>query len=447
MAQMKLLRKIRATTVLRRVLHAEALAARLGSESSVAAWQLDRLNEVWTRIVQNVPWYRDQWSRRNLPERFESLDEFASTVPITTRAQLRNRLDQRIDPTRPPEAFRATGGSTAEPLRFPCWTSEAQTAATAAWQARSWLGISPADRLFLLWGHSHLFGTGWRGSVRRAERRFRDLLLGYCRWSAYDLEPSSLRRAAQRLCEFRPDYVVGYSAALDRFAEANLGASDRLRTLNLKAVIATAEAFPSADSRDRIRDLFGCPVLMEYGAVETGVLAHEITESCYRTLWQNYLLECDRSGADGRADLLVTSLFPRCLPLVRYRIGDQIEATDDCRTLLWFRRVLGRCNDAITLGTGRVIHSEAIAHIVRDFPQIMAYQLAQFADGRVELRLRTAEEPSPQLQSAIRNRLRLLDAALGETELRRVAKLEQSVAGKTPTVLHLGHPRGELTTR
>lgn len=432
------LRQFRARRLLHRISEADALTAHLASTVEMEAWQLARLNDEWTRLARQVAWYRDQIAAKRLPKQFDSLAEFQATVPVTTRDQLRSELTERTDATRPGDVTRATGGSTAEPIRFPCWSSEADVAGVAAWQARSWLGITPADRLFLLWGHSHLFGVGFRGAIRRVERQLRDALLGYCRWSAYDLSPPRLREAGTRLCRFRPGYVIGYSTALDRFAEANAERAAEFHALRLKAVIATAEAFPAVDSRERIARVFGCPVLMEYGAVESGLLAQEVAPRQYRTLWQHTLLESrDDPENPGRRELIVTSLYPRCLPLVRYRIGDHVESADPGPSLLTLREVLGRCNDVIQLHNGRLIHSEAIAHIVRDFPVIRGYQLVQRPDEALALRLRTTTPLPPELQQALRDRLGRLDQALATATLTWTEAFESSVAGKIRTVVRV----------
>src|SRR4029453_6081329 len=121
-----------------------------------------------------------------------------------------------------------------------------------------------------LWGHSHLLGTGLSGRLRRSKVVVSDRLLGYLRFSAYDLRPEKLRKAGAALVAHRPDFVIGYSVALDLFGRANTDRGPDLRSLGLRAVIGTAESFPSPDSRSRLEDLFGCPVTMEYGSVETG---------------------------------------------------------------------------------------------------------------------------------------------------------------------------------
>src|SRR5690606_32138355 len=108
-------------------------------------------------------------------------------------------------------SWRATGGTTAEPIRFPVFGSEERVAELDHWLGRMALGIDPADRLFLLWGHGHMFGTGLRGAWARARRTIGDRALGYTRWSAYRMSKADFGRALDALLRSGARYVIGYS--------------------------------------------------------------------------------------------------------------------------------------------------------------------------------------------------------------------------------------------
>jgi phenylacetate-coenzyme A ligase PaaK-like adenylate-forming protein len=333
----------------------------------------------------------------------------------------------------PPDFWRMTGGSTAKPVQLPAWSSETQHLRPETWLGRSWYGITPASRLFLIWGHAHLLGTGWRGAVRAQRAKLSDRLLGYRRFSAYDLRPERLRAAAAQLIRFRPEYLIGYSVALDRFARENEANAD-LRALGLKVVIGTAEGFPFADSESRLADLFGCPVAMEYGAVETGVIAHTRPGGGYEAFWNSCLLEIERRET-GPA-LLVTTLYPRCFPLVRYEIGDAIEPepAEPEIGLRRFKRVIGRCNDSVTLQDGAVVHSELFSHAIRPCLDVRGYQVVQDGDD-VRIHFLSEAPLAPDSMKAILQRLGRIHPRLAAIPLLRVESLESTVAGKTRMVI------------
>jgi phenylacetate-CoA ligase len=271
-------------------------------------------------------------------------------------------------------------------------------------------------------------------NARRLE--LSDRLLGSHRFSAYDLRPAMMRRAAEELLRFRPAYVLGYSVALDLFAEANRDRREQLRASGVRLVLGTAEAFPTPESADRLRDLFDCDVAMEYGAVETGLMAHTHPEGGYRAFWRSYLLEV--AGGEHSGRLLVTSLYPRCLPLVRYEIGDEIElgeAPQDSRSGIGaFERVIGRCNDYVLLADGTTVHSEVFSHVVRPCTSIRGFQIIQSSE-QLRLRFTSAEELPEAEKLALLERLEKVHPDLQRLAFERVDHLEQTVAGKTRMVI------------
>jgi phenylacetate-CoA ligase len=170
--------------------------------------------------------------------------------------------------------------------------------------------------------------------------------------------------------------------------------------------------------------------------METGVLAHETTINNYQTMWHDFLIEAlDNAETPGRYDIAVTSLYPRCFPLIRYHLGDQITLLSASPTVIQFSKVIGRCNDLLTLASGKVIHSEVIAHAVRDIDKIQGYQVVQFSDKRLQLRLQTRQLLDAEQRSRILERLSRVDVALQTMELNEVSQLDRSISGKTPTVL------------
>jgi phenylacetate-CoA ligase len=409
-----------------------------GPSEDQSRLQLNLWNAEWGRIARQVPYWRDLQRTGGLPAKFASWDDFLAKVPITSRQHLKDLRSAMTSTAREPDFHRITGGSTAEPTQIPAWNAERRATRADRWIARRWYGITPGSRLFMIWGHSHLLGTGARKWINGRIRIIRDNLLGYSRFSAYDLQPQVLKRAGEELIRFRPEYVMGYSVALDMFARANGHLREQLHALHLKAVVATAEAFPAADSEALLRDLFGCRIAMEYGAVETDVLAHTHPEGGYRVFWRNYFLEAEADPHCAGMKLRVTSLYPRCFPLVRYEIGDEIEPCTCSRSqlsgILAFRRVIGRCNAYVVLADGARIHSEAFSHVLRGYPDIDGYQVIQ-ENGRIRLLVRSRKPLDPETEHQVRITLRQVHPGLELSEIERVNSLRRTIAGKTPMVL------------
>lgn len=404
------------------------------SPDEIRRWQLDRFNQEWQRIREDVPYFKQQ--RCKVPGHFSSWEEFKTTMPVLDRQTIQSQTNNLHSITQKPDLWRTTGGSTSEPIAIGAWKSERSVGKNDLWLARSWFDLAPSSRLFLIWGHSHLLGSGLRGRLNGARRNLTDKLLGYYRFSAYDLSEARLSAATAELLRFRPSYVVGYSSALDRFANHNRKHADEFRQLGLKVAIATAESFPKPDSSRVISEVLGCPVAMEYGSVETGLIAHQTRGGDFRVFWRNYFIEGKESQhLPGAYELLVTSLYARSCPLVRYRVGDLISDDPESKSFLQrFSSVIGRSNDVLEIPGGPTVHSEVFSHAIKDSRSVFNFQVVQSKRGDIVLNYVSSSPLDNTELSAIRDRLNRINPRLGSIAIERVELLEQTIAGKTKRI-------------
>lgn len=415
------------------------------SPVDIRAWQLDQFNEQWQSIQQNVPYFARIARERSLPERFDSWMQFRKELPVVNRETVQNHRTELTSTEQPPDFQRVTGGSTAEPVQIPAWSSERKYERRDFWYARGWYDITPSDPLFLLWGHSHIFGDGLSGWWGKMKRKLKDAMLGYHRVDAYDLSDEALWQAGTSLLQNDPDYLLGYSKALDQFAQVNAERKAEFQTLDLKAAIATAESFPRPDSPQVIEDVFGAPVAMEYGAVETGPMAYQKPDGDFQIFWRHYKIEGEKTNlVDGAYEIYITSLYPRCFPLVRYRIGDMVPENPNAATFdQTLPSIIGRSNDYITLSNGRRIHSVALIHAVQEVEGIQALQIHQKSEEDITVYYQSSGEGplADQKIDAMREGLSRLDPSLKEVGIQSVSSLEQTPAGKQKRVVREGAER------
>lgn len=395
--------------------------------------QLTRFNCCWDIVQKSVPYYAKLTTKGALPTCFENWEQFMQTMPVADRSFVYQNLPELSDRTRPAECSRTTGGSTAQPISLPAWNSETGETERNEWLGRSWYGIHPEDPSFRIWGHSHLLGRGWCGWLNARKRMLKDALLGIQRISAYDLSDAALLRAYEALQKSNPTYMVGYSAALDRFARVIRQAGLQNHT-QLKAVVATSESFPLADSRQIISEILNAPVAMEYGSVETGVMAHTRPNDGYHVFWLSYFIEALEPAPQGGYKVRVTSLYPRAFPLLRYDLGDAIALDKPCFGVRYFPEVMGRTNLFLELESGERIHSEALSHAVKGISNISGYQMVQENGARTLFLTVLAPLGSDQI-CEIRERLGKISPSLSETPILVVDRLQQTRAGKTPMII------------
>lgn len=442
---MRFVRAIRQQGLQRPLGELRELYAKGDDPEFVSSIQLSRFNELWKQTVRQSPYYRALAGELSLPEEFRCWEEFSSSIPLINREKLRREIPNLTLTGRRADYFRITGGTTSEPLRLPAWRSEDRITARNTWFARSWFDACAADRLFLLWGHSHLLGDGLSGRLNAVRRRLKDECVGYLRSSAYDLSEEGLRTAGERILAFRPGYLLGYATALYRLAIFNAKRQEQFRQLGLKVIIATGESFPSPNSAQLISRVFGCPVVMEYGAVETGTIAHQRPSGEFQVFWGSYFVEGIPSPdyPDAR-EIAVTALYPRLTPLIRYRIGDLISGTrNPAGGYDKFDNIIGRANDGIVIGASGFVHSEAFTHVMRDIDRIHGFQVVQAPNREITINYTSDTNLPSDTTRLIRARLSRIDERLGAVHIARVTEIDATVAGKSKRIVSFVDSAGD----
>lgn len=395
-----------------------------------AARQLEAVRRVWADACADLPYYGALVAEGRAPAVLESWGDVRS-IPELTRDVLQQHPGQFIRRSGQPQAFIRTAGSTGTPLRIGSGQSERDLMRIVKVAAWAEFGYTPASRVFLIWGHSHLLGSGPRRRVNQVKRVVADRLLGYRRVDAYRLNAELCRQYAEELIAFRPLALISYAAALDVFARHTEAYRERFRAVGLRFVLATAEAPPRADTVSRLEDLFGCPVVEEYGGAEFGQVAFRRSGGPFEVYNDLNYLECVASTSDAEDAAVVTTLYPRYVPLIRYRVGDALlgPARLAHGHVMRFDALVGRVNDAIRLDDGDLIHSVAVFHCIHQEDQVHAIQLV-IDDAGIDLCLMAGENDRPSMERRIRDRLRQVHPLLEHARFRYVDDLQTTAAGK-----------------
>jgi phenylacetate-coenzyme A ligase PaaK-like adenylate-forming protein len=137
--------------------------------------------------------------------------------------------------------------------------------------------------------------------------------------------------------------------------------------------------------------------------------------------------------------LLVTNLFNRVQPLIRFEVTDLIAVEPEpcpCgRSLMRVRSLEGRSDDVLELG-GVTVHPLQFALVTAD-PDVREFLVVQESDGlRLRVALREGAEDAPaRLRARLGARLEELGVANPTVEVETVEALERSAGGKLRMVV------------
>ena len=316
------------------------------SGTDLRRWQEERCWEVARFHAAHNPAYR-RLLGGELPKSW-------SDLPVVSKSVFQQPLESLLRPgiSRRTLHLASTSGSSGQPFFF---------ARDRATHARSWALIGQRYGQFGLGLDSRqarFYGIPLEGMARYRER-MKDRLMNRARFPVFDLSDPILGEFVRRFDGDRFEYVYGYTNSLVIFARylraAGVVLSHRCPTL--RACITTSEMFGPAD-RSLLENAFGVPVVNEYGASETGIIAIENPDREWVVSQETLFLETvddeGRPAGEGVAgEILVTDLFNRAMPFIRYRIGDRGALGQGRQGRQILGELEGRVNDTIRLPSGR----------------------------------------------------------------------------------------------
>ena len=255
------------------------------------------------------------------------------------------------------------------------------------------------------------------------------------------LDDTRMEAIVQRL---RHDHVNGVLSipstlgALARFLER----SDRARgAFGLHVVISRGETLDPG-LRQRIEAAFGCPVVDRYANEENGVLACTqlggdllfLNRASYH--FEFLKLESDEPASAGAlARVVITDLYNRATPMIRYDTGDLAVVADPGGAApSALMSVEGRRADVIHTSRGGQLSAGPVSDFMaRRFPEIAHYQLLQLdaTSYRLTVALGDASYQEADFTSA-------LTALLGpdaRIEVSMVERIPSLASGKHRAIL------------
>ncbi len=385
--------------------------------------QFQRLKGHLEYAYREVPYYTRLLGEHELqPWRIHSFEDFAR-IPYLTKEIIREHFDE-LQPRRRPHRIQrmSTGGSTGQPVTVLVDAERASFTDAARIRAHRWFGVDVGSREIVLWG------SPIEISRQDRVRAIRDWLLNSRLLSAFNLGEPALAQYAEILRRDRPEKLYGYASALYLFAQYLNRRGWMPSTDWPRVVFTTAE--PLYDfQRAVIEAVFSCPVAIEYGCRDGGLVANECPAGGLHIPAEGMVVEVLDNG-----ELVLTNLDSLAMPIIRYRTGDigaMEEAPCPCgRGLPRLKSVEGRRTDFLITPGGKVMHALAVIYILREIPSIREFQVTQEGLDRLSVRIVPDRGFSDAVREAVTSRLlRLFD---GDTsvEIELVEAIARPASGK-----------------
>ncbi len=255
-----------------------------------------------------------------------------------------------------------------------------------------------------------------------------------------------LSQTVEQLNKWQPEILVAYASMVGILAEEQL--AGRLQ-IQPKVVYPASEVLTSR-TRNQAKEAWGNEPFNQYVATETASIAAE-HQTCRRMHFFDDLVITEVVDEQYRpvpageygAKLLVTTLFSRTQPLIRYELNDSVRVSTephDCGLpFAVLESIQGRVENSLTLPAvsgGEVLIRPLVINRIMDIVPVSGWQMNQQADGGLVLLLTGARDglTDEALVDRISKSLAQEGAQAPYIQVQHVPEIPKTAAGKAPLI-------------
>ena len=360
------------------------------SPEQIDVLQWRKLKTLLDYCYANVPYYRRQWIAEDIhPEDIRTRQDFAR-LPRLTKHDIRHNFEQLQSPAfRKRMIYKATGGSTGDPLRFGYTRESNERRNAVMWRGYAWAGATMGRRTAYLWGGA--VGNPARAHLLK-ERLYHGLFNRHI-VNSFGMTEHNMAEFADALDRLRPEIVVAYVGPMARLARWLL--DNGRKPWRPQAILAAAE--PLRDfQRDQIEQAFSAPMFNTYGCREFMLIAsecerrHGLHVNADHLVVETVVDEKAMPGMDA-GEVTITDLHNFGMPFIRYVNGDMATPMrESCRCgrgLPMLASIDGRRLDALRSPEGHILPGEFFPHMLKDVEGIDQFQVVQRQIDRLDISL------------------------------------------------------------
>jgi phenylacetate-CoA ligase len=319
--------------------------------AQLRAMQDERIPEVLKR-AERSPFYAGKFAGRPWPQ---SVEDFAE-LPLTTKKELQQNYPWGLLAADQEEVIGYYESSGTDGTPTPAYYNEADFEDLIERYARKATGIGPSD-IFLV---RTPYALGLAANLSAMAGRYcgATVLAGDLRSSVipYPRVVRILHDVGVTLTWSTPTDPLVWAATARR-----RGLDPKTDFPKLRGMWVAGEPLSEA-RRKRISEIWGVPVIDEYGCTEVGSLAGRCPEDqlhfwADRVKPEVYEPDTGKVSAEGVGEMVLTPLHLETMPLVRYNIHDWVRLTYSecaCGWNLPVVQVLGRAGGGFPIGDVRI---------------------------------------------------------------------------------------------
>jgi len=265
-----------------------------------------------------------------------------------------------------------------------------------------------------------------------------------------------LSKTVEQLNAWQPEVLIAYASMAGNLAEEQI--AQRLH-IKPKVVYAASEILTS-QTRKRVKEAWGNEPFNQYVATETASIAAEHQSCRHMHFFEDLVVteivdEHYRPVPPGEygAKILVTTLFSRTQPLIRYELNDSVRVSTESHNcglpFAVLEGIQGRVEDSLTLPAisgGEVIVRPLVINRIMDIVPVSGWQVIQQADSGLVVLLTGARNgmKDEALMDQISKSLAQEGAHVPYIHVQHVPEIPKTASGKA-SLIKAHHAPHEVT--
>lgn len=341
--------------------------------------QLASVKAIVKYASEHTSFYRRRLADQGMSaEDIRSFEDIAN-IPVLTKDDIRANLDDMISDEFAKENLRRkrTGGSTSVPLQIYVDPTAYAYKYAATRRHNRWAGYGAGDKLASIWGATD------------REYSTKEKLVNYFVTRSIYLDTLKLDEPYMlsfigKVRKYRPRTLIGHAHSLYIFAQfvEEHGETD----LPFESIISTSEILYD-NERAVIEQVFGRIVFDRYGCEELSIVASECDQhDGLHINAEGLYIEVLGGDETNPGNLVITDLWNRGMPLIRYEVGDRgTTKSGVCRCgrgLPRLGKIYGRTSDFLYTPEGKMISGISILDTFTI--HIPGFKQVQIIQGRVD---------------------------------------------------------------
>lgn len=346
-------------------------------------YQLKKLNEFINFARKNSKFYKKLYS--NIPDKPLNEINDLKRFPIITKEMIRENLDEIITIPKWKGIISHTGGTTGKSLEVVFTKEDVMRRMAMLDHFKSRFGFENRLMRRATFNGQHIVPPNQKNKIFwRYNISCKQMI-----YSSFHTSEENLKYYCESLNSFKPQSIDGFFSSI-----VDLASYIKRKKIKLKfkpiAIFPTSEKVLKED-KELIEEVFQCKVYDQYASSEG---APFITECEKGNLHIELSTGVFEFIDENSKEIVVTSFDTKGTPLIRYRIGDSIEAIDfnfNCSCGIQspiVKEINGRTTDFLVTIDGVRINAGNVANLFKNLHNsVIKSQIVQVSKDNIIIKL------------------------------------------------------------